>query len=47
VLKDKVGKKRILLNDDLHRRLPAKGKALGRKRRHEVGTLFTPETILR
>ena len=32
VLKEKLGKKRILLNDDQRRRLAVKGKILGRKR---------------
>ena len=31
VLKEKLGKKRILLNDDQRRRLAVKGKVLGRK----------------
>ena len=47
VLKEKLGKKRILLNDDQRRRLAVKGKILGRKTLEEVGTLFTPDTILR
>ena len=47
VLKEKCGKKRILLNDDQRRRLAVKGKALGRKMLEQVGTLFTPDTILR
>ncbi|MCA9124481.1 MAG: transposase [Planctomycetaceae bacterium] len=47
VLKELVGKRRILLNDDQRRRLAVKGKVLGRKRLEEVGTLFTPDTILR
>lgn len=47
VLKEKHGKKRILLNDDQRRRLAFKGKVLGRKRLEQVGTLFTPDTILR
>ena len=47
VLKEKLGKKCILLNDDQRRRLAVKGKVLGRKRLEEVGTLFTPDTILR
>ncbi len=47
VLKEFIGKKRILLNDDQRRRLAVKGKILGRKRLEEVGTLFTPDTILR
>ena len=47
VLKEKLGKKRILLNNDQRRRLAVKGKILGRKRLKEIGTLFTPDTILR
>ena len=47
VLKEKLGKKRILLTDDQRRRLAVKGKVLGRKMLEEVGTLFTPDTILR
>jgi transposase len=47
VLKEKLGGKRILLNDDQRRLLAVKGKLLGRKRLEEVGTLFTPDTILR
>jgi putative transposase len=47
VLKEKLGKKRILLNDDQRRRLAVKGKILGRKQLEQVGTLFTPDTILR
>ena len=45
VLREKLGKKRILLNDDQRRRLAVKGKVLGRKLLGEIGTLFTPETI--
>ena len=47
VLREKLGKKRILLNDDQRRRLGVKGKVLGRKLLKEFGTLFTPDTILR
>jgi hypothetical protein len=47
VLREKLGPKRILLNDDQRRRLAVKGKTLGRKMLEEVGTLFTPDTILR
>ncbi len=47
VLKEKIGRKRILLNDNQRRRLAVKGKILGRKRLEEFGTLFTPDTILR
>ncbi len=47
VLKEKLGKKRILLSDDQRRRLAVKGKVLGRKQLEQLGTLFTPDTILR
>ena len=47
VLREYIGKKRILLNDNQRRRLAVKGRVLGRKRLEEVGTLFTPDTILR
>ncbi|NQV25525.1 MAG: hypothetical protein HQ518_14290 [Rhodopirellula sp.] len=47
VLKEKLGKKRILLDDDQRRHLAAKGMIMGRKRLEQVGTLFTPDTILR
>ena len=47
VLNEKLDTKRILLSDDQRRRLAVKGKILGRKRLEEVGTLFTPDTILR
>jgi transposase InsO family protein len=47
VLKEKLGKKRILLNDDQRRLLAVKGKVLGHKKLQEIGTLFTPDTILR
>ena len=47
VLREKLGKKRILLNDDQRRRLAVKGKFLGRTMLEEIGTLFTPDTILR
>ena len=47
VLKEKFGKERILLTDEQRRRLAVKGKILGRKQLEQVGTLFTPDTILR
>ena len=47
ILREKLGKKRILLNDDQRRRLGVKGKILGRKLLEEFGTLFTLDTILR
>jgi len=47
VLIEKFGKRRILLSDDQRRRLAVKGQILGRKRLAEVGTLFTPDTMMR
>jgi len=47
VLQEKLGKKRILLDDNQRGRLAVKGKILGLKRLEEVGTLVTPKTILR
>jgi putative transposase len=47
VLREKHGKKRILLNDDQRRRLVVKGKILGRKMLERVATIVTPDTILR
>ena len=47
VLKEYIGKKRILLNDNQRRRLAVKGKTLGRKTLLEIGCLFTPDTILK
>jgi putative transposase len=47
VLKEKLGKKRILLNDDQRRRLAVKGKLRGRKLLSEIATVVTPDTILR
>jgi hypothetical protein len=47
VLKEKSGRKRILLSDDQRRRLAVKGRVLGRKVLREVVTIVTPGTILR
>jgi len=47
ILREKLGKKRILLNDYQRRRLAIKGKILGRKMLDELATIVTPETILR
>ena len=43
----KLGKKRILLDDDQRRVLAVKGHALGRKKLLELTTIVTPDTILR
>jgi transposase InsO family protein len=47
VLKEKLGKRRIILSDEQRRRLARKGKVLGRKVLETIGTLFTPDAILR
>jgi putative transposase len=47
VLGEKLGKKRILLNDDQRRLLAVKGKILGRKMLEQMATIVTPDTILR
>jgi hypothetical protein len=47
ILREKLGKKRILLNNDQRRRLAVKGKELGRKGLIELSSMFTPDSILR
>ena len=47
VLREKLGKKRILLSDDQRRRLAVKGAILGRMRWEQIGTLFTPDFPIR
>ena len=47
ILREKLGQKRILLNDAQKRRLASKGKAVGRRLLQQFGTLFSPDTILR
>jgi hypothetical protein len=47
ILKEKLGKRRILLDDNQRRRLAVKGKILGRKMLREVAIIVTPDTILR
>ena len=47
ILREKLGTKRILLNDSQRRRLAVKGKILGRKMLEQLSTVFTPGTILR
>src|ERR1700726_3854150 len=46
VLREKLGGRRLRLNDDQRRRLAAKAKGLGRKLLAEVATIVTPETLL-
>ena len=47
VFRELAGPKRLLLNDDQRRRLAVKAKALGRQTLEEIGSLFTPDTLLR
>ena len=47
ILRAKLGKKRILLDNDQRRRLALKGKVLGRKALEQLATIVTPDTILR
>jgi putative transposase len=47
VLKEKLGKRCILLTDERRRRLAIKGKVLGRKALQEIATIVTPDTLLR
>jgi hypothetical protein len=47
VLREKLGKNRILLNDDQRRRLAVKGKILGRKMLEQLAGIVAPDTILR
>ncbi len=47
VLKERLGGKRVRLNDDHRRRLAAKGKRIGRRLLMQVATIVTPDTILR
>ncbi len=47
VLRERLGRKRVLLNDDQRRRLAVRGKVLGRKLFCEVASIVSPDTILR
>jgi len=47
ILREKLGHKRIILNDNQKRRLAAAGMKLGRGLLRQFGTLFSPDTILR
>ena len=47
VLRELHGRKGLRFNNDQRRRLAAKGKALGRRVLREIGTLVSPDTILR
>ena len=47
VLREQLNKKRLLLTDSQRRRLANKAKLIGRKRLFEIGTIVTPDTLLR
>jgi len=47
ILREKLGRKRILLNIEQKRRLATKGKVIGRELLARFGTLFSPDTILK
>jgi len=47
VLRQKLGRRRILLSDEQRRQLAVKGKVLGRKMLEQFASIVTPETILR
>ena len=46
-VREKLGKRRILLNDDQRRRLAVKGKVLGRKSLDKLAKIVRPDTLLR
>jgi hypothetical protein len=47
VLREMLGKKRLRFSDEQRRRLAAKGKEVGREGLLEIGSLVTPDTLLR
>ncbi len=47
VLREKLGKRRILLNDDQRRRLAVKDKVVGRKSLDRLAGIVGPDTLLR
>ena len=47
VLQELQGRRRLRFNDNQRRRLAAKGKRLGRSVLGELGSIVTPDTILR
>jgi transposase InsO family protein len=47
ILKENLGKRRLLRSDDQRRRLAVKAKVLGRMLLAQVGTLVTPDALLR
>ena len=47
VLRERLGDRRIIFTDAERRKLAEKARAVGRKTLHEIGTIFTPETLHR
>ncbi len=47
IFQELKGGKRLRLNNDQRQRLAVKGKRLGRRVLRELGTMVTPDTILR
>ena len=47
ILREKLGHKRIILNDSQRRRLATAAKKVGRDLLRQFGTLFSPDTILK
>ena len=47
MLRTRLGGRRIVFKDAERRQLAEKARALGRKALHELGTIVTPETLLR
>ena len=47
ILKEKLGKKRIILNDNQRRKLAILARNIGRKTLSEICTVFSPDTILK
>jgi putative transposase len=47
VLREKLDGKRLLFSDEQRRRLSVKAKAVGRRGLSEIGTVVTPDTLLR
>ena len=47
ILREQLGRKRLLFSDRQRRRLAAKAKPIGRKGLFKIRTLVTPDTLLR
>jgi hypothetical protein len=47
VLREMHGKQRLRFNDEQRRLLAAKGKDVGRKGLLQIGSMITPDTLLR